>query len=560
MLDFLSVYSAILETERIVGMTAHEIFSLLGGVGLFLYGMTIMSTGLKNACGEKLKTILEYATKNKYVSVLVGICVTVLIQSSSATDVMVIGFVNSGLMNLSQAIGVILGANIGTTVTAQITAFNISAYAPLILFVGAVIYLFVGKPFIKHVGCVIMGFGMLFEGVALMKSAIAPLASTPAFIALVSSLRNPLITVLFGVAFTALLQSSSSATVIFQAFAMEGIINYHTAAYLCIGAAIGSVTPNVLASLTANRNGKRTALLNLIFNILRAAYLMILLTIFPGIFDLIQSLSPDNIGRQIANTHTIFAIVSVITLLPFTDYIVKLTQLILPVNPEENRIVEERKLVYMNNLGEISPSKALNLAQKEISRMGFIALDNLRMAVLSFFDRSAERDAIVEETEDTVNYLEHAILSKLAELRTPDMLPGDLDQVYRMTLTVSDIERLSDHAENIIEYSAQLRSGKATLSPEAGRELRSMCELTLESVELCLQIFETQDYTRLHEAQALEDQVDKSRERLIQSHVKRFVDSTCEPRGGVLFCDMVTDLERCSDHAINIAASLNRSC
>lgn len=540
-------------------MTAYELFVLLGGVGLFLYGMTIMSTGLRNACGEKLKTILEYATRNKIISVLVGIAVTMLIQSSSATDVMVIGFVNSGLMNLSQAIGVILGANIGTTITAQITAFNISAYAPLILFVGAVLYLFVGKPFIKHVGCVIMGFGMLFEGVSLMKSAIAPLAATPAFIALVSGLENPLLTVLFGVAFTALLQSSSSATVIFQAFAMEGIIGYYAAAYLCIGAAIGSVTPNLLASLTANRSGKRTALLNLFFNIIRAAYLMLLLAVFPGIPDLIQSLSPGNIGRQIANTHTIFAIVAVVSLLPFTGWIVKLTQIILPVKPEETRVIEERKLVYMNNVARESPAAALQQARKEVARMGSIALGNLRMAMLSFFEQSADKAAAVEETEETVNFLEHAILDRLIEMRTPDMQPRDLDHVSRMTLTVSDIERLSDHAENIVEYAAQMRSKKAALSPEAGRELRSMCELTLASVELCLSIFETQDYSRLPEAEALEAQVDKLKEQLVQNHVKRFMDSACDPVGGVLFCDMVTDLERCSDHAINIATSLRPS-
>ena len=376
-------------------MTLYEFFSLLGGVGLFLYGMTIMSTGLRNACGEKLKTILEYATRNKYISVLVGIAVTLLIQSSSATDVMVIGFVNSGLMTLSQAIGVIMGANIGTTVTAQITAFNISAYAPVILFTGAVMYLFMGKPIVKHVGCVIMGFGMLFQGVSLMKTAIAPLAATPAFIALVSGLRNPMITVLFGVAFTALLQSSSSATVIFQAFAMESIIHYHTAAYLCIGAAIGSVTPNLLAGLTSSRNGKRTALLNLIFNLLRATLLMTLLAIFPGIFDFIQSLAPDNIGRQIANTHTIFAIFSVITILPFTGYIVKLTQIIMPLKPEESKVVEERKLLYINDPDKVPPSVALEQAHKEICRMGNIALANLRMAVMDFFNPDSSKKAMV---------------------------------------------------------------------------------------------------------------------------------------------------------------------
>lgn len=537
-------------------MTALEFFSMLGGVGLFLYGMTIMSTGLKNACGEKLRTILEYATKNKFISVFVGIAVTMLIQSSSATDVMVIGFVNSGMMNLGQAIGVIMGANIGTTITAQITAFNISAYAPLILFVGAIMYLFFKKNMTKYIGCIIMGFGMLFQGVALMKAAIAPLAATPVFISFLSSLENPIVTVLFGVAFTALLQSSSSSTVIFQAFAMEGIISFHTAAYLCIGAAIGSVTPNILASLTANWDGKRTALLNLLFNLLRAVLLMTILLVFPKFLDLIQRLSPGNVGRQIANAHTIFAIIAVAVILPFSDYIVKLTRIILPLQPGENKVVEERKLLYMTQLGSISPSAALNQAHKEIVRMGKISQNNLRMAVNDFFEPDDEKSQMVEETEETVNILEQAILSKLAELRTLDIQQQDLDMVYRMILTVSDMERLSDHAENIIEYAAQISGGKAILSAQATKELQTMAELTLQSVDLCLEIFETRDYSRLTEAEALEAQVDLAREKFIQSHIERFMDSTCEPRGGVVFSDMIADLERCSDHAINIATSL----
>ena len=537
-------------------MTTYDIFSLLGGVGLFLYGMTIMSTGLKNACGEKLRTILEYATRNKYVAVLVGIAVTVLIQSSSATDMMVIGFVNSGMMNLGQAIGVIMGANIGTTITAQITAFNISAYAPVILFVGAIMYLFFKRNLTKYIGCIIMGFGMLFQGVTLMKAAIAPLAATPTFVRFISGLEHPLVTVLFGVAFTALLQSSSSSTVIFQAFAMEGVISYHTAAYLCIGAAIGSVTPNLLAGLTANREGKRTALLNLIFNLCRAALLMTLLAVTPRILDLIQSLSVGNVGRQIANTHTIFAMIAVIVILPFTDYIVKLTRILLPLKPDENKVVEERKLVYMNQTGSVSPATALNQAHKEIVRMGGIARDNLRMALSCFFEGDMDKARVVEETEETVNYLEHAILSKLVELKTPDMHQQHLELVYRMTLTVSDMERLSDHAENIAEYAAMVSSGKAVLSSQATKELHAMAELALQSVDLCLQIFETGEYSRLPEAEDLEAQVDNARNRYIQNHIERFMDSACEPRGGVVFSDMIADLERCSDHAINIAASL----
>ncbi len=538
-------------------MSLFELFSLLGGVGLFLYGMTIMSTGLKNACGENLRVILEHATKNKVISVVVGIAITMLIQSSSATDVMVIGFVNSGLMSLTQAIGVIMGANIGTTITAQITAFNLSAYAPMILFVGAVLYLFMKKDMVKYVGSIIMGFGMLFEGIALMKTAIAPLAETEAFIHMISALENPFLTVLFGILFTALLQSSSSATVIFQAFAVQGIISYETSVYLVIGAAIGSVTPNILASLTMSRNGKRTALLNLLFNLIRAGILMILLFIFPQILTIIKSLSPGNVARQIANTHTIFAIFAVLVMLPFSDKIVKLTQTLLPLKPEESRTGEERKLLYMTQTGTIPSAVAVSQAHREITRMGEIASRNLKTAVKCFFEQDDSLTEVVEETEDTVNYLDRSIISKLVELRTLEMTPRDLNRVYHMTLVVADIERLSDHAENIVEYEAQVRSGKATLSEDAMVELKQLAQLSLQSVDLCLSIFADEDYDRLQEAEDLEDLVDDTQETIIGNHVKRLMNATCDPMGGVVFTDMATDLERCSDHAINIATALS---
>lgn len=538
-------------------MSLFELFSLLGGVGLFLYGMTIMSTGLKNACGENLRVILEHATKNKVISVVVGIAITMLIQSSSATDVMVIGFVNSGLMSLTQAIGVIMGANIGTTITAQITAFNLSAYAPMILFVGAVLYLFMKKDMVKYVGSIIMGFGMLFEGIALMKTAIAPLAETEAFIHMISALENPFLTVLFGILFTALLQSSSSATVIFQAFAVQGIISYETSVYLVIGAAIGSVTPNILASLTMSRNGKRTALLNLLFNLIRAGILMILLFIFPQILTIIKSLSPGNVARQIANTHTIFAIFAVLVMLPFSDRIVKLTQTLLPLKPEESRTGEERKLLYMTQTGTIPSAVAVSQAHREITRMGEIASRNLKTAIKCFFEQDDSLAEVVEETEDTVNYLDRSIISKLVELRTLEMTPRDLNRVYHMTLVVADIERLSDHAENIVEYEAQVRSGKATLSEDAIAELKQLAQLSLQSVDLCLSIFSNEDYDRLQEAEDLEDLVDDTQETIIDNHVKRLMNATCDPMGGVVFTDMATDLERCSDHAINIATALS---
>lgn len=537
-------------------MTIVETFSLLGGVGLFLFGMQMMSSGLKGACGDNLQGILERATQNKLLAVGVGILVTMLIQSSSATDVMVIGFVNSGLMTLYQAIGVIMGANIGTTITAQMTAFNLSSYTPFILFIGAMLYLFVRKEILKYIGSVLMGFGMLFQGIGMMKAAIAPLAQSQAFISFISALSNPLITVLFGVAFTALLQSSSSATVIFQAFAVQGIIDYKICVYLVIGAAIGSVTPNLLASLTTNRNGKRSAILNLLFNIFRAIILLTLITIFPGILDFIQSLSPGDVGRQIANTHTIFAVFAVIVMLPFSDSIVRLSMKILPELPQEKRKQEERKLIYMVNTTNIPTSLAVTQAKQEIGRMASIAHENLEAALQSFFEKDEKKAELVLEREQTVDYLNDAILDKLVELNTSMMSQKDMNKIYHLILTVTDLERISDHAQNIIEYSRELTSKNVELSSEAQKDLRLMGEQCVQSVEESISIFVTEEFERLSEAQRLEQIVDDTEEKVTAAHIQRVMDGICSPQADVIFKDMTSDLERCSDHAINIAFSL----
>lgn len=537
-------------------MDIFGVFSLLGGVGLFLFGMTIMSSGLKNACGDNLQVILEHATKNKVISVLVGLGATMLIQSSSATDVMVIGFVNSGMMKLSQAIGIIMGANIGTTITAQITAFNLSLYTPFILFLGAAMYLFIKKNIIKHIGSIIMGFGMLFQGITMMKAAIAPLSQSEGFVNFLSTLDAPALALLFGVGFTALLQSSSSSIVIFQAFAVEGLLDYHVAVYLVIGAAIGSVTPNILASLTANRNGKRTALLNLLFNLIRAGILVTLINIFPIILTWIQNLSPNDIGRQIANTHTIFAIIAVLIELPFANKIIQLSQKIIPIRPEETQQLEDRKLVYMTQLQKVPAKVAVNQAHREISRMGQIATDNLKNALYCFFQYDAAQADEVRTTEETVNILNHSIANAMVELRSLDLSPEIMRRVSMMTIAVTDIERLSDHAENIVEYIEQMNAKKAEMSDAARHELQAMADDTLAAIYLALDIFEHEDYSKLDQIETLEQQVDDQEKLLINNHVERLMNSNCNPLSGVIFSDLVTDLERCSDHAINLAYAL----
>ena len=537
-------------------MTPAQFLSLLGGVGLFLFGMTIMSTGIKNSCGDKLQTILEKATANKYVAVFVGLALTMIIQSSSATDVMVIGFVNSGLMNIAQAIGVIMGANIGTTVTAQITAFNISTFTPLLLFAGAVMYLFFKKNLVRHIGSVIMGFGMLFEGVSIMKVAIKPLSETQFFIDFMTTLKNPAIAFIFGIVFTSIMQSSSSAIVIFQAFCVQGLIGFDVAIYLIIGAAIGSVTPNILASLTANRNGKRTAIINLLFNLFRAAIIITLINVFPGILSFIKGLSPDDVGRQIANAHTIFAISAVLIELPFTKQIIGISYKLIPVQESEKKAQEERTLQFMNQMDNLPAPMAIKNAQLEIERMGHIALDNFIEAFEVFQDYDEDKVEEVLNREETVDILNHAISDSMTHLRTLDLSGDNLRRVSMMAITLTDIERISDYAVNLTEYAESLRSKKLKFSKKAMKELESMAENSQNAIAMALDIFSTEDYSNIDDLEALETKVDKQQDKFINNHMERMMKKDCDPVTGMIFSDVVTDLERSSDHAINIAYAL----
>ncbi len=538
-------------------MTIIEFFSLLGGVGLFLYGMTVMSTGLQNAAGDKLRTLLEKVTSNKVMAVLLGIAVTVLIQSSSATDMMVIGFVNSGLMQLTEAIAVIMGANIGTTITAQITAFDLTAFAPVLLFAGTIMYLFIKKQTTKHIGSIIMGFGMLFVGIGLIKSAIKPLSQSAAFISFLDNLKNPMVAILFGLIFTALLQSSSSSVVIFQAFAMQGILEYHTAVYLIIGAAVGSVTPNILAGLTANRNGKRTAILNLNFNLLRAIIITTLVTVFPQILDFICALSPNDVGRQVANTHTLFALFSVIVMLPFSEKIVHLSEMIIPVLPEENRSRKEMQLLYMVETENTLPSVLIAQAVKEVERLGKIARDNLEDSVECFFAKEDDLIEKVETSEAICDFLTREISERLIKLRSLDLSAADAFRATQLTIIASNFERISDHAENIIEYRQKIGRAKDNMSKPARKEIKAITDATLKTIDMSIEIFTTENFSLLPACEAQEELVDQIQSEMIENHVTRLMKGKCDPAAGVVFTDMSTDLERCSDHAINIATALH---
>ncbi len=538
-------------------MKLTEVLSMLGGIGLFLYGMTLMSTGLKNAAGDRLRQILERVTSNRLAALLVGLVVTLLIQSSSATDMMLIGFVDSGLMPLAQAFGVILGANIGTTVTAQITAFDLTALAPFLLFVGCVIVLFVKKPFIQSISTVVLGFGMLFVGIGMMKGAIAPLSRTPAFIALVSALDNPIAGILFGIGFTALLQSSSSSVVIFQTFAQQGMLSYNETVWLVIGAAIGSVTPNLLASITASREGKRTALLNLFFNLFRACLISTLILLFPKILTAIQSLSPGDVARQVANTHTLFAITAAIIALPMQPLFLRLTHLVFPPLPEETRLKEQKSLAYLAHMEKYPDSVAIHEAQLEVNRMGNFARENLGIAIEYFFNPSdVEKGKRVAELESVVDYLNQAITDKLISLRSRNLSEKDIFRLTKMTQVTSNYERISDHAENIAEFTDRVKNENAVISEAGLSELRLMSDTVLKTLDVSMDVYSNNHLERLPEAEAYEQQVDDMQALFIEHHINRLMESKCDPLGGVIFTDMCTDLERCSDQAINIATAL----
>ena len=539
-------------------MNLTSILSFFGGIGLFLYGMSIMSTGLKNAAGDKMRTILEKVAGKRITAVLVGILVTMLIQSSSATDMMVIGFVDSALMNLSQAIGVIMGANIGTTVTAQITAFDLVSYAPFLLFVGCIAALFAKNSLVQNIGKVLLGFGMLFVGIGILKSAIALLAQSEGFVKALTLIEHPAAAVLFGILFTALLQSSSSSIVIFQAFAVEGMLSYEQCVFLIIGAAIGSVTPNLLASLTTGRNGKRTALLNLFFNLIRGALLTMIVVLVPAVPKFIQSLSPGDIGRQVANTHTIFAVFAVLVISPFAEQIVKLAKLAVPLKESEQQVLEDRRLIYLANItSRTIPVVAMGQAKLELGRMGKIARDNLHHALTYFFDPSrGELFGQVEETEETVDWLNKTIEDKLVELRTMPLSDKDVFRLSRMILLVSKFERISDHAENIIEFAAKMKSEKAVISAEALGELKTLADAVLANLDRAMAVFSEESAELLQEVEMKEQEIDDMQEQFIRNHIDRLMVSACDPLGGVIFTDMCTDLERCGDQAMNIAEAL----
>jgi len=532
-----------------------NIFMVSGGLGLFLFGMQIMSDGLNNLAGDRMRAILERITSNRFLGVLVGTFITAIIQSSSATTVMLVGFVNAGLMTLVQAVSVSMGAAIGTTITAQIVALKIDPFAPFIIFTGFLMYVVFKKRNIKNTGYILLGFGILFFGMSTMGVPLKVFAAEPSFKSVLSAFENPFLAFSAGLIFTCVIQSSSAATgiIITLIGVGTGTITFHTAVFLTMGSNIGTCITAGLASLAANREGKRLALAYTLFKIIGTIILGSVLLIFPGILNWFETTWPDSPKTQVAMYHTMFNTTITVMLVGFTGQLAWLARKIIPESPNETANV--KRLIYLDAGTFKIPSTAITQARRELSRMGQITVDNLKMSIESLFTKNIEKAEKVLEIEKTIDFLNNEITSWLVKIRGLGLSESDIEKAGRMLHTVADIERLGDHAENIAEYTLLLDRG-IKISPTALEELKTLSAESVKTVELALDIFSTTDETYLAEANRLEEQVDKLAKNCVESHIQRLKDEICDPRGGVIFTDMVIDLERCADHAINIAYSI----
>jgi len=524
--------------------------SILGGLGLFLYGMNLMAQGLQNSAGNRLKRIIGLLTSNVVMGVLVGTAVTAIIQSSSATTVMVVGFVNAGLMNLYQAIGVIMGANIGTTVTAQLVSFDLEGIAPISLGIGIILYLFAKKPIIKNISEILLGFGILFTGMQFMKDAVKPLAEYKGFTdALVSFGHRPILGVLLGFAITGIVQSSSASMGMLIALAAQGLVPLSSALPILYGDNIGTCVTSLLSSIGASRNAKRAAVMHLCFNVIGT--LIFLLILNKPISYIVTRIDPTDAARQIANAHSLFNIVNVIILLPFSRYIVKLAMKLVPEKAED--VDEKEKTKFLDERMLETPSIALGSTIKETLRMGHIAKECLSSSMDGFINKSQKSIDRTFETEQTINILQKSILSYLLKLSKTSLPGGLVESVDNLFNTINDIERIGDHSENIAELANDAIASGVELSGEGLSEIKQMFELVLENYEDALKLIDDSNLDLAKKIIEREDQVDKIEESIRINHIQRLSQDKCSVDSSIIYIDLISNLERVSDHCSNIA-------
>ncbi|QCX34830.1 Na/Pi cotransporter family protein [Caloramator sp. E03] len=520
---------------------------MLGGLGLFIYGMHIMGEGLEKTAGNKLKKILEVLTTNKLMGVIVGTIITAIMQSSSATTVMVVGFVNAGLMNLYQASSVIMGANIGTTITAQIIAFNLSDIAPLILAAGAIITIFAKKKKIKDLGEIILGFGVIFVGMTIMSTSMEPLKNNPEFSKIILLLsHNPLLAVLAGTVITGIIQSSGAFIAILIALSAEGAIGFEAALPLLLGSNIGTCVTALLASIGTGKNAKKAALIHLTFNVIGTIIFMVL---YPLIVHAIPMLG-GSIKRQIANAHTIFNITNTIIQAPLIPLLVKFVNIIIPGKDSEQ---ETMSLQYIDKRLLETPSVAVQQVVKETVRMGRLAIKNVEKTLECFTNFNEDIEIDIYKKEELINYLEKEITSYLVLLSNSSISEDESIIVTSLFHVVNDIERMGDHAENLLELAENKFKNSLKFSIEAQTELKFMYETVLEAANNSINALEFGDINSAQSVIQIEKKIDSIEKQLRKDHIDRLNKGICNPESGTIFLDAISNLERIGDHSHNIS-------
>ena len=536
--------------------TVSDIILALGGLGLFLYGMKLLGNGLELAAGAKLRKILEKITSNRWLGALVGIVVTAIIQSSTAVSVMVVGFVNASLMTLSQAMGVLMGSTIGTTVTSLILSFNIAQYMPVFICIGAFMVSLSKKNNTKYAGQIIAGFGILFFGMSTMSEHLKPLAGSDAFSNMITSISNPMLGILFGIVFAALIQSSSAAVGILQALGAAGALLLPQSVYIIYGIHIGACFTAVISSIGATKDAKRTSLAYVLFTVFGTA-LFTIITLLTPFTSWIEQLT-DNVSLQISLVHIISTIVATLVLLPCVNWITKLTCLIIRGKKEDEE-KEPCRLKFVDERILKTPPIAVNQITKEIERMGKLANKSYQLSMEALLQRDDKIVPKVSENEEVIDYLNHSITSYLVQINGLPLEDHDLLKVGSYYHIVSDLERIGDHAENICEIASRIIKNDDTFSEKAIEEIQDLTKLVESVIGDSLDLFfgHSNDPLLLEKISNNEQEIDDKTEMYKDHHIERLSKGECNATIGTLFMELLTNLERIADHSTNIAFAVS---
>ena len=541
-------------------MTITGFLGLLGGLALFLYGMQMMSEGLEDAAGNRMKQILEKLTANRFLGVLVGALITAVIQSSSATTVMVVGFVNTGLMTLNQAVWIIMGANIGTTITGQLIALDVGMLAPLFAFVGVAMIVFLKVPKAHHIGKIMAGLGVLFIGMDMMGAAMEPLRDSEAFISLMTTFANPLLGIIAGAVFTAVIQSSSASVGILQALAAGGLIPFSSAVFVLFGMNIGTCITAVLAAIGTNRAAKRTTIIHLMFNLIGTCIFTIVCLVSP-LENLVGGMTPGNPAAQIANMHTIFNIVTTILLIPFGNVMAKVAVKLLPdLVTEKGRVslLQSMEEEFTRGLSSFGTSAVhMDILDQEIKNMVKMAGQNVYRCYQTILESDDSYLDEIEETEKTIDMMNKEISQFISKILVHDHSGENVAAIEEYFLITGNAERIGDHAANIGGYINVITDKKIVFSEKAQFELQQMQNITRKALDKVLQQ-ETDVEEWLCEIAAMEQQIDDMTQNYRDSHLKRMRDGKCSAEACILFSELLTDFERIGDHLLNIGQSYSK--